>query len=125
MRIILIILSILALVFVGGISYSLMSSENGWKISTKSDMTEIIASKDSITLDTWKNQIKTEEKLNRLTEMVEEIAKKNGTYRNEDTNTGAEKVEPPVKPVVKPSGKFLALMMPTITPVLVENNGIY
>lgn len=69
--------------------------------------------------------MKTEEKLEKLTTMVEEIAKKSGTYG--DDIISKTPAETPIieTPAVKPSGKFLALIMPTITPVLDKNAGIF
>ncbi len=80
------------------------------------------AGTDNLALETWKNQVKTEEKLEKLTALVEELAKKNGTYSQEVSQNSTSTTPAPAKVVVKPSWKLLALIMPTITPVL-ENNG--
>jgi hypothetical protein len=130
MRIALIILSILALIFIGSISWSLVS-QDGWKVrvpglSSDIQTPEIIENPDNITLETWKNQIKTDEKLERLTTMVEDLAKKNGTYTPESTinlpmsQSGNTDANP-----VRASGKLLSLLMPTVTPVLTRNSGIF
>lgn len=77
-------------------------------------------------METWKNQMKTDEKLEKLTSIVEELAKKNGAYpADEVTPKEAAETTPKEVPAVKPSGKFLALIMPTITPVLEKNAGIF
>jgi hypothetical protein len=126
MRIALIILSILSLIFIGAISWSLMSQDT-WSLRMPSFPSSTQKENiDSITLETWKNQVKADEKLERLTSLVEELAKKNGTYNPEtivSSQTGGIMKESEV--IIKPSGKLLALLMPTITPELDKNNGIY
>jgi hypothetical protein len=129
MRIALIILSILALIFIGAISWSLVNQE-GWKvrIPTISSTAEQIGwsnSADTIALETWKNQMKTDEKLEKLTDIVEDLAKKNGSYTEEVSTKDVIESGPKELPAVKPSGKFLALIMPTITPVLEKNSWIF
>lgn len=129
MRIALIILSILALIFIGSISWSLVNQE-GWKmriptISTTTEQNGWSDSADTIALETWKNQMKTDEKLEKLTDIVEELAKKNGTYSEAGTTKEIIESGPKELPTVKPSGKFLALIMPTITPVLEKNSWIF
>jgi hypothetical protein len=58
--------------------------------------------------------------------MVEELAKKNGTYTPESisvpslASSGSNETPP-----VKASGKLLSLLMPTVTPILVKNSGIF
>jgi hypothetical protein len=74
MRIALILLSILALVFIGSISWSLLSGD-GFVLPKKN--TNNLS--DSSTESYWRNQIKTEEKIEKLTAIVEELSKKNGT----------------------------------------------
>jgi hypothetical protein len=126
MRIALIILSILSLIFIGAISWSLVSQDT-WSLRIPSfPSAQEKENVDSITLETWKNQVKTDEKLERLTTLVEELAKKNGTYNPDivtPSQTGTTIKEAEV--IIKPSGKLLALLMPTITPELDKNNGIY
>lgn len=80
---------------------------------------------DNISLETWKNQMKTDEKLEKLTSMVEELAKKNGTLPEDITPKNTADTTVKETPSVKPSGKFLALIMPTVTPVLDKNAGIF
>lgn len=73
--------------------------------------------------DYWHNQIKLEDQIKILSGMVQELSQKNGsTQKNLDTKTqsGTSNTK-----IVKLSGKFLALIMPTITPSLIENNGIF
>jgi hypothetical protein len=62
------------------------------------------AGTDNLALETWKNQVKTEEKLEKLTVLVEELAKKNGTYSeviNKDTSSDSSTAQPKI--AVKPS----------------------
>jgi hypothetical protein len=126
MRISLIILSIIALIFIGSISWSLVS-QGGWRLRTPSLPSSTANDVDNITLETWKNQIKSDEKIERLTEMVEELAKKNGVYTDTPTdtpstiNTGAIEAAH----AVRPSGKLLAMVMPTASLLLTKNIGIY
>ena len=70
MRIALILLSILAMVFIGSVTYSLVG-QGGWTPKIRSTEPNV----DSITLETWKNQIKTDEKIEKLSAMVEELSK--------------------------------------------------
>lgn len=119
MRIALILLSILAMIFIGSISWSLFSSESSW-LPRKS--WTIGQNVDTITMETWENQIKTDAKIEKLTTLVEELSRKNGTLTktNTSTGTGTENIA-----ILKLSGKFLALIMPSVTPSLIENNGIF
>lgn len=136
MRIALIILSLMALLFIGGISWSLVNQEWGWKINLPRSTVGTNTDVDTITLETWKNQIKTEEKISRLTEMMEELARRNNvplstensspsvTPTNTatgDTQTGSDLV----MFAVKPSPKLLGLLIPTLSPMLEENHGIF
>lgn len=64
---------------------------------------------DSIALETWKNQIKTDEKIEKLSAMVAELQKSNGTnptVKIASTDSGS---------TIKISGKLLELLMPTMT----------
>lgn len=129
MRIALIILSILSLMLIWSISWSLMNQE-WWKVRMPSLPNPITSTTeqawtDSLALETWKNQVKTEEKLEKLTAMVEELAKKNGTYSQEVNQNSVSSTPAQAKVIVKPSWKLLALIMPTITPVLDNNNWIF
>lgn len=116
MRIALILLSILAMIFIGSVSWSLMSQE-GWSLKTKSSSSQNL---DNITIETWKNQIKTDEKIEKLSALVEELSGKNGEKKIllDKTPSGSEEV-------VQISGKLLALLMPTVTMTLAENTGIF
>jgi hypothetical protein len=71
---------------------------------------------DSIALETWKNQIKTDEKIEKLSLMVEELSKGDTPLQRKADPQKKSEIEP-----VKISGKLLALLMPTITPTLIEN----
>lgn len=118
MRIALILLSIVALLFIGSISYSLFQS---WGIvSIPKTRSEPIQWTD---IETLRYQVKTEEKIKQLEQTVEELSKKTGlTPVNQsplETSGGSE------KEIIKLSGKFLAKVMPTLTLELIENNGIY
>ena len=75
MRIALILLSILALIFIGSISWSLINQDGG--ISLKKT-TNINPSGDTLVIETWKNQIKTDEKIEKLSHLVTQLAEKNG-----------------------------------------------
>ncbi len=121
MRIALILLSILALVFIGSISWSLLS-QDGWLITKK-----ISTSVDTTTEAYWRNQIKTEEKIEKLTALVEDIAKKNGTLPSEagEAQSGQTTNTETSRNIVKISGKLLSLLMPTVTPSLTENTDIF
>ena len=55
--------------------------------------------------------------------MISELAKKNGIISTDSINTSSGGSLN--RPVVKLSGKFLALLMPTITPAIIENKGIF
>lgn len=126
MRIALIFLSLIALIFIGSISWSLIS-QSEW-ILQKKGATSIDT---PIEVETLKYQIKTEERLEKLNALVEELAKKNGWISqsipiewtaswNSTQNTSSE-----IKNI-KISGKFLARIMPTATLSLIENtNGIF
>lgn len=69
----------------------------------------------------WRNQIKTEEKIEKLSNLVENLAQKNNimTPSSDRSNTGV------LKNIIPLSGKFLSLIMPSITPSQIENNGIF
>jgi hypothetical protein len=71
---------------------------------------------DTITIETWKNQIKTDEKIEKLSLMVEELSKSNGSSQGKIDKNNQTTTE-----VIKISGKLLTPLMPTITPVLMEN----
>lgn len=117
MRIALILLSILAMVFIGSVTWSLVWQE-WWTPKIRSSNQSV----DSITMETWKNQIKTDEKIEKLSAMVEELSKKNSWTTWIKTTSSEEKT--PIE-AVKISGKLLALLMPTITPTLIENKWIF
>lgn len=117
MRIALILLSILAFVFIGSISWSLISQNGGWT----NQGTEKKVTTESSVESYWRNQIKTEEKIEKLASLVEELASKNGiTETKNTTETGSKNTV-----IVKLSGKFLERIMPAVTPALIENKGIF
>lgn len=119
MRIALILLSIVALMFIGSISWSLIQSSGTW-IQPKSNSESTSNGTD---IETLKYQIKTEEKLKELDSVVQELAKKNGITSSKistEENTGSKNQKE-----VKLSGKFLAQVMPTATLTLIQNNGIF
>ncbi len=115
MRIALILLSILAMIFIGSVTWSLIGQE-WWTPKIRSSVQSV----DSITIETWKNQIKTDEKIEKLSAMVEELSKWTNPTVIKNTLSSEEK---PIEPV-KISGKLLAPLMPTITPTLIENKWI-
>lgn len=88
-----------------------------------------------IEIETLKYQIKTDEKIEKLNSLVQELAKKNGvtntvsspeTTDNTQTGSNSHSTETPPKNLIKISGKFLALIMPTATLTLIANtNGIF
>ncbi len=119
MRIAMILLSIVALVFIGSISWSLLDSKNTWMEPRK--VTEI--GTNGTDIETLRTQIKTEEKLKELETIVKELSKKNGNSLTTEERKGATDRAP--EETVKISGKFLAKVMPTVTLTLVENKGIY
>lgn len=131
MRIALILLSLIALVFIGSISWSLMSHSE-WLFTKKTS-----PSLDTpIAIETLKYQIKTDEKIEKLNSLVQELAKKNGvttssqnSENKNDTQTWTSNSttdNTQTKNVLKISGKFLAMIMPTATLSLMENtNGIF
>ncbi len=116
MRIALILLSILAMIFIGSVTWSLIGQE-WWTPKIRSSVQSV----DSITIETWKNQIKTDEKIEKLSAMVEELSKWTNPSVIKNTPSSEEK---PIEPV-KISGKLLAPLMPTITPTLIENRWIF
>lgn len=119
MRIALILLSIVALMFIGSISWSLIQSSGTW-IQPKSNTEN---SSNGTDVETLKYQIKTEEKLKQLDSVVQELAKKNGITSNAQPTT--ENTSSKNQKEIKLSGKFLAQIMPTATLTLIQNNGIF
>lgn len=117
MRIALILLSILALVFIGSISWSLIGQ--GWGLNLKRNTDTMNPSGDSLAIETWKNQIKTDEKIEQLSSLVKQLAAQNGVSNPipNNTNTGWKSIEV--------SGKLLALLMPTVTLTQIDNAGIF
>lgn len=117
MRIALILLSILALVFIGSISWSLIGQ--GWGLNLKKNTDTTNPSGDSLAIETWKNQIKTDEKIEQLSSLVKQLAAQNGVNPpdTEDTNTGWS--------IIEVSGKLLSLLMPTVTLTQIDNAGIF
>ncbi len=114
MRIALILLSIVALLFIGMISWNLMKSDAWWPPTkpVQVQWTDV---------EILKYQIKTDEKIKQLEQTVEAISKKTGSENVQNTNT--ETGTPSAAVII--SGKFLAKVMPTLTLTLTENNGIF
>ncbi len=119
MRIAMILLSIVALVFIGSISWSLLDSKNTWM--GQKQITEI--GTNGTDIEALRHQIKTEEKLKELELIVKELSKKNGNTST--TGEQQDTTEKPTEEIVKLSGKFLAKVMPTATLTQVKNKGIY
>ncbi len=122
MRIALILLSILALVFIGSISWYLISQDGTWWLKKTSSSTNEVLNTINAS-DYWHNQIKLEDQIKILSGMIQELNQKNGpTQKTSEirSQSGTENTK-----IVKLSGKFLALIMPTVTPSLIENNGIF
>mgnify|MGYP006888932808 CR=1 FL=1 len=119
MRIALILLSILALIFIGSISWSLISQDGGIHLKKTSN---INPSGDTLVIETWKNQIKTDEKIEKLSNLVSQLAEKNWVQNWEiwtsQTQTGKTNT-------VKISGVLLSLLMPTLSLTEKENTGIF
>lgn len=116
MRIALILLSIVALLFISSISWSLIRGSEAWipqKVSQSSDT-------NGTDIEALRQQIKTEEKIKALEEKVAELSKKAWIT---DTNTSASTTWS--LEVVPLSGKFLAQVLPTASLELTENTGIY
>lgn len=117
MRIALITLALVALVFVGSIVYSISSKE--W-VSLFPKQTKTSTPETSLEIETLKYQIKTEEKLNELTQKIEKLT---GEWveqkQTQPSNTATWESVLPV------SGKFLAQIMPAYELTLTQNSWIY
>lgn len=122
MRIALILLSILALIFIGSISWYLVNQDwNWWLKKQNADNNQVLNTINAS--DYWHNQIKLEDQIKTLSGIVQELTQKNGnTQKTWETQnqSGSENTK-----TVKLSGKFLSLIMPTVTPILTENHGIF
>ena len=122
MRAVLIILSIAALMFIGGILW-MFATKEGSPLSPIKNNTSTI-SDESLALETLKYQIKNEEKLNQLQAQLDRIAgnspqieiKPTGETSTGSTETGT---------VVPVSAKFLSRIMPTIELTITKNDGIF
>lgn len=125
MRISLILLSILALLFIGSISWSLISQD--WGLNIKKVWTTGGQGVDNLTIETWKNQIKTDQKIEKLSAMVEELAKRNGvqTPWSDNKTTSSSETGTSSTPAVRVSWKLLSLLMPTATLTQIQNNWIF
>ncbi len=118
MRIALITLALVALGFIATIIYTLAWRE--WmlpKITPKP--TIAIDNGSSIEIETLKYQIKTDQKLEELTKKIEKLTGDvpEVSVANTDTSTGRESL-----PV---SGKFLAMVMPTMEFSIIPNAWIF
>ena len=117
MRIALITLALVALVFVGSIVYSISSKE--W-VSLFPRQTKTSPPETSLEIETLKYQIKTEEKLNELTQKIEQLT---GEWaRPNQTQSSTTATWESVLPV---SGKFLAKIMPAYELTVTKNSWIY
>ncbi len=117
MRIALITLALVALVFVGSIVYSI-SSKEGVSLFPKQNKTS--APETSLEIETLKYQIKTEEKLNELTQKIEKLTGEwVGQSQIQSSTTATWETALPV------SGKFLAKIMPAYELTLTQNAWIY
>ncbi len=122
MRIALILLSILALIFIGSISWYLVSQDWTWWLKKQNaDNNQVLNTINAS--DYWHNQIKLEDQIKTLSGIVWELSQKNGNTQKTSeiqNQSGSENTK-----IVKLSGKFLSLIMPTVTPILTENHGIF
>jgi hypothetical protein len=121
MRIALITLALTALVFIGSIIYSLAAKDGTLSLTSKTSQK---TPETPIELETFRYQIKNEEKIKELIIKVDTlVASQNGGIQPEGvtptTKTATGKVALPL------SGKFLAKVMPALEFSLIENNGIY
>lgn len=123
MRIALILLSILALVFIGSISWYLISQDWWWWIKKQWTNTNQILNTINAS-DYWHNQIKLEDQIKMLSGMVQELSQKNTPLPKNQTESKTQSGNTDIS-VIRLSGKFLSLIMPTITPSLTENHGIF
>lgn len=119
MRIALILLSILALIFIGSISWSLINQDGNMGFKKIGNTNP---SGDTLVIETWKNQIKTDEKIEKLSNLVTQLAEKNGVQNTEVSKLGTQTG---TTNTVKISGVLLSLLMPTVTLTEKENNGIF
>lgn len=127
MRIALILLALTALLFIGGIAYSIVG-----KNPTLFQKTGSVNTETPLAIETLKYQIKTEEKINELNKKIDALTQAQGISPVQigsqaspvsSTSTGVTTLtEQKLIPV---SGKFLARIMPTYELVNIKNNGIY
>lgn len=120
MRIALILLSIVALMFIGSISWSLMNSSVNWTENKKTNEGSM-----GTDIEELRYKIKTEEKLKELETKYEELARKNGIETKNSSNDSTESGNTVNQQEVPLSGKFLSQVMPTASLTLIENNGIF
>lgn len=133
MRIVFVILSTAALLFIGGMI--LLFWKNWWNIFWNQNPSQNIPTSSSIvpssgvdgmTIETIKYQVKTEEKLNALEKKLDMLAWANTPSQSQNTTTTGSEVSSSGGIVTVPiSVKFLSKILPTIEPVKVENSGIF
>lgn len=127
MRIVLVILSTAALLFMAGMA--LMLTRGGEPLFPNTPPTSpsnTPATLDGLAIETLKHQIKTEEKLNELQKRLDQLAGTNGTPAAPlDTHSDAPDSQSGSEIIVPISAKFLSKVLPTIEPKKVENSGIF
>ncbi|MBP9779669.1 hypothetical protein KBD33_03560 [Candidatus Gracilibacteria bacterium] len=122
MRIALITLALVALGFIATIIFNIAGREGMISFPKASKSTEADIS--NIALETYKNQIKAEQKLEELTRKIEALSTSgNGT---QSMTASERQVSQSTGSVLIPiSGKFLSQVMPTLEFSTIDNNGIY
>lgn len=136
MRIVLVILSTAALLFIGGIVILTgMNDKNGAhifshqpNISVPAAPTGNTTSLDTLAVETLKHQMKTEQKLEELEKKLDQIAGKNIVTAPEITTLATSETPQIIQNeavTIPISAKFLAKILPTIEPTKIENSGIF
>jgi len=122
MRIALITLALTALLFIGSIVYSFLDKDGNISIRTAS--VQSTRSLDSaMDIEVIKNQIKTEEKLNKIMEKVETLAQ--GQWTIDISRNASNQQKNSTGRILPLSWKFLAQVMPELDFSLIQNNWIY
>jgi len=122
MRITLILLSIVALLFISSISWSLMKTDTPWIQSAQKQTST--PDNNGTDIETLKYQIKTEEKIKDLENKYNELARKNGLLPPNTTETKESSGNTQIE-IIPVSGKFLSQVLPSMSLGLIENNGIF